>query len=63
VAGILKLNKRKYFARPSADKKKTLIVCVLTGHGLKDPERALKSIKKPKAVPAKLEAILKAIKL
>ncbi|OGS21578.1 MAG: threonine synthase [Elusimicrobia bacterium RIFOXYA2_FULL_40_6] len=38
-------------------------VCILTGHGLKDPERAIKSIKQPTVVEAKLEKILKIIKL
>jgi len=63
VAGILKLNKKKYFVKQSGDKKKATIVCVLTGHGLKDPDCALRFVKKPKAVPAKLDAILEAIKL
>lgn len=59
VAGILKLKKKGYFKK--AGKKKPLIVCVLTGHGLKDPDRALASVKPPKPVPARIEAILKAI--
>lgn len=64
VAGILKLNKKKYFSKSAGSQgKKTTIVCILTGHGLKDPDRALLSVKKPKSVPAKLDAILKAIKL
>ena len=57
VAGILKLAKKKYFTAGKT------VVCVLTGHGLKDPDCALRVMKKPKVVPAKLEAILKAIKL
>ncbi len=57
VAGILKLNKLGYFKNVNNVK----IVCVLTGHGLKDPDRAIKSIKKPKVLPAKIESILKEI--
>jgi threonine synthase len=57
VAGIIKLGKKGYF------KGKKLITCTLTGHGLKDPDRALACVKKPVTVPAKLESILKAMKL
>ena len=42
---------------------KTKIVCVLTGHGLKDPDRAIESTKKPKVVAAKLDAVVKEIGL
>ena len=37
------------------------IVCILTGHGLKDPDRAIKTIKQPKVVKANLKAVLKEI--
>ena len=57
VAGLLKLRRKNYFT------KKSVIVCVLTGHGLKDPGCALKIVKKPKVVRPKLDEILKAIKL
>jgi len=59
VAGILKLNKAGYFKKV----KNPRIVCILTGHGLKDPDRAIKSIKEPKKVPANLKSILKEINL
>lgn len=36
-------------------------VCILTGHGLKDPERAVKESGEPPLVPADPEAILDAI--
>ena len=62
VAGILKFGEKKYFQNSQSGKKK-IIVCVLTGHGLKDPDSALREIKKPKTIPARLEAILEAIKL
>ncbi len=76
VAGILKLAKRGFFknsqlsaersgASPKGETQnsKLKIVCVLTGHGLKDPDRAISSIKAPKVVKAKLEDVLKEIGL
>lgn len=59
VAGILKLGQKNYFKKSGISK--PVIVCVLTGHGLKDPDTAMNQMKKPKTVPAKLEAILKAV--
>ncbi|MDD4953770.1 MAG: threonine synthase, partial [Candidatus Omnitrophica bacterium] len=56
IAGLLKLAKKKFFHRPS-----TRIVCILTGHGLKDPDRAIASVAKPKIVKPELKAILKEI--
>jgi threonine synthase len=57
VAGILKLNKTRYFKTSKTPR----IVCILTGHGLKDPDRAIKTIKDPKVVPATLNAVVKEI--
>ncbi len=54
VAGMLKLAKQGYFKNAKQPK----IVCILTGHGLKDPDRAIKSIQKPKIVAADLKVIL-----
>jgi len=59
VAGLLKLNKTKYFKKSGAKKPK--IVCILTGHGLKDPERAIKTIKPPKVIEANFKTIIKEI--
>ncbi len=59
VAGVLKYARRGYFPK----KKKLRIVCVLTGHGLKDPDRALKSVNfKPRVVKPDVKAIMKLIK-
>ncbi len=55
IAGLLKLSAAGYFP------KKARIVCILTGHGLKDPDRAIKSVKPPKLLKPELKAILKAI--
>jgi len=61
IAGLLKLIKNGYFKRSKLNKKKISIVCILTGHGLKDPERAIKNIKPPKLMRADFKAIIKEI--
>ena len=55
VAGVMKLAQKDYFKRFKNPK----VVCILTGHGLKDPDRAIKSIKEPKIVPASLQSVLR----
>ncbi|MEI7640868.1 MAG: threonine synthase [bacterium] len=58
VAGVLKYAKKGYFPK----NKKIKIVCVLTGHGLKDPDRAIKSVPfKPVVVKPDLKTIMKII--
>ncbi len=57
LAGIIKLNKRGAFR---AGEK---IVCTLTGHGLKDPDVAIKRAKKPITCSAKIGEIIKKIGL
>jgi len=59
VAGVLKKAKEGYFA----GKKPAKIVCVLTGHGLKDPDMAIASIEKPRTIPARLSTAVKEIRL
>ncbi|MDP8212000.1 MAG: threonine synthase [Candidatus Zapsychrus exili] len=59
VAGILKLNKNGYFKNAKDQK----IVCTLTGHGLKDPNIAIKNVVEPKSIDANLKAVLKEIGL
>ncbi len=56
IAGLLKLIRKGYFKN-----KKGRIVCILTGHGLKDPERAIKTVKSPKLMAANLKSIIKEI--
>ncbi len=65
VAGVLKLAKKRYFnkRRTPYAVRRTRIVCVLTGHGLKDPDRAIASVKKPAVIKAKLESVVKEIGL
>lgn len=60
VAGLIKLSKGGYFNKYSKRKALTA-VCVLTGHGLKDPEMVLKSIKPPIILPPKIDTIIKTI--
>jgi threonine synthase len=51
VAGLIKLVSKG--ALPAEG----VVVCTLTGHGLKDPERAIKCSIAPKVVDATLEAL------
>lgn len=59
VAGLLKLSRKGYFKKKQ--KGVVRIVCVLTGHGLKDPDRAISSLHKPKVIGANINSVLKAI--
>jgi len=68
VAGLLALAKRHYFRtqlrkRRHKRREPVLVVCILTGHGLKDPERAVASIKPPRALAPDLAVISKAVGL
>ncbi|MBP9733619.1 MAG: threonine synthase, partial [Candidatus Omnitrophica bacterium] len=58
VAGLLELSKNGYFTGPAGSAKKPTCVCVLTGHGLKDPDTALKSIGAPRPIPATRDHVL-----
>ena len=62
IAGLLKLVKEGYFKRAACSMRRAVrIVCILTGHGLKDPDMAIKTIRQPKVVKANLQAVLKEI--
>ncbi|MDP3702863.1 MAG: threonine synthase [Candidatus Omnitrophota bacterium] len=63
VAGLLKLASAGYFKKALGHNSPLAIVCILTGHGLKDPERAIKSIRAPKRLPPSLSVISKAVGL
>ncbi len=52
VAGVIKKNKEGYFHKGDC------IVCILTGHGLKDPDRAIATAEKPTSVPATENAVV-----
>ena len=57
VAGLAKYVRKGYFSQPST------IVCILTGHGLKDPDRAIKVAGKVRSVKADLKSVVKLMKL
>ena len=66
IAGLLKLHDKGYFNKQRTmnnEQKTTRIVCIITGHGLKDPDRAIKTVKEPKVVGAKVESVIKEIGL
>jgi len=57
VAGLIK------FARANRLPKGTVVVCVLTGHGLKDPDAAIRLSQGPVTVKADPEAVLKLLSI
>ncbi|HDQ26466.1 MAG TPA: threonine synthase [bacterium] len=60
VAGLIKYAKKGYFPKD----REINIVCVLTGHGLKDPDRAIKSVEfAPVTVKPDIKEIEKLIKI
>ncbi|HRZ87211.1 MAG TPA: threonine synthase [bacterium] len=56
LAGVIKLDKKGFFKG-----QKARVTCTLTGHGLKDPDIALKSVEKPIIVKADLKEVVKVI--
>lgn len=61
VAGLMKLASEGFFKREIP--REGVAVCVLTGHGLKDPDRAISQSPKPLECKAELGAVLKAMGL
>lgn len=57
VAGVRKLAAAGYFKEPAT------IVCILTGHGLKDPDRAVKVSPQPVELPVDIERVAKELGL
>ncbi len=55
VAGVIKLSQKGFF------KEGETVVCTLTGHGLKDPDSAMKAAEQPVALPPKMDAVLQAL--
>ena len=60
VAGLVKYVKKGFFKPQSG---KPTAVCILTGHGLKDPDRAVACAVKPITVKPEINEILKQIEL
>ncbi len=57
VAGVLKLSRAGYFDEAHD----AVVTCTLTGHGLKDPDTALRRSEHPQEVEATTEAVLRAV--
>jgi len=57
VAGLIKRSKEGKI------KDGSLVVCILTGHGLKDPDNAVKFGQKPKFIPCKAATVVKELGL
>jgi threonine synthase len=53
---MMKLNQKGFF------QKGDVVVLTLTGHGLKDPDIAIRVSKKPISLPPKKEAVLEYLK-
>lgn len=51
IAGVTQLSRRGYFTPDD------VVVCVLTGHGLKDPDQAMKVGRRPVVAEATMEAL------
>jgi threonine synthase len=58
IAGLIKYVRQGYFKNAG---KEVSAVCILTGHGLKDPDRAIACCAKPIKVKPDIKEILKAI--
>ncbi len=61
IAGLIKLKQQGYFKQPG--RKEVVITCTLTGHGLKDPDIAVKSVRTPKSVSPDVKKILRIAKI
>lgn len=55
VTGVRKLAAKGYFKEPAT------VVCILTGHGLKDPDNAIKMASAPTVCEANMDALLKVL--
>jgi threonine synthase len=65
VAGLIKMHKQGYFKQELVACRDNVIriACVLTGHGLKDPDRSIKTVKEPRVLPADVGSVLNDIGL
>lgn len=57
LAGVIKLDRKGFF------KKDDVVVLTITGHGLKDPDIAIRVSQKPASLPPKKEKVLEYLKL
>jgi len=58
IAGLIKYNKKSYFKDAS---KETIVTATLTGHGLKDPDRAIAESAQPPKVSAEINVVAEAL--
>ncbi len=65
VAGVAKLVREGYFVREmqAGIPKDASVVCILTGHGLKDPDCAIAAAEEPISVEASTEAVVEMLGL
>lgn len=57
LAGVLKLSQKGYFEQGAC------VVCIMTGHGLKDPDTTIKTCQlEPRVIPAQEDAVLDILK-
>jgi len=64
VAGLRKLTTAGYFDTVTPRQGDRIrVVCILTGHGLKDPDAAIDSVDQPTQLPADERAVMEAIGL
>ncbi len=62
LAGLAKLSQQGYFAQARQQLgRKPIVVSIVTGHGLKDPNTAIQIGGEPIVVPAKSDAVLSAM--
>ncbi len=59
LAGLKKYVKEQKLAA----RERCKVVCILTGHGLKDPDRAIKTVKRPPVVEDNIESVVKAAEI
>ena len=57
VAGLIKLTREGYF------KGGELVVCTLTGNGLKDPDTAIKVCQEPITLPPDVDRVMEVIEV
>lgn len=64
IAGLIKLSEAGYFDNVEPrDGDSIRVVAILTGHGLKDPDSAIKAAEEPQSIEGKEEAILEAMNM
>jgi threonine synthase len=57
LAGVVKLDRKGFFGKGN------VVVLTITGHGLKDPDAAIRISQKPLSLPAKRDAVLRHLQL